>query len=452
MSAGAGQRPERSETPNDEVGAAVPNVRDEAGTGVRVVKTGMPPAYHVLYVAAGALLVFGLFMVFSASTANGFFSGGSESLAYLKDQALTALVGVLAMLALSRIDYRWWRKAVPVMLLGALVLLVAVHVPGIGHEANGAQRWIQLGTISIQPSEIAKLIMVPVAATLLSTKRALSRGFREQALPLLPVAAVVCALIVLEPDLGTALVVAAVVLGLMWVAEMRLSRWMGVLLGGGALAAGFILSTEYRRERLLSFLDSTGPLTGAKFQVSQALIALASGGLLGVGPGNSVQKFNYLPEAHTDMIFAIIGEEFGLLGVGVVLGLFALFAAAAWRLARRCADPFGRYLIAGFAILICSQAIVNIAGVMGFLPLTGIPLPFVSFGRNNLLVVLLGVGIILAVARHGPVTAAATRAEEGAAQDEGGTSFRQTQEPVNVTYLDRRRGHGGARGSRSRNS
>jgi cell division protein FtsW len=416
---------------------------------------GMPWAYHALWITTAALLVFGLFMVYSSSTADGFFSPSGSSLQYLKDQGMTALVGLAFLVVLSRIDYRRWRRAVPLALLGAFALLVAVHIPNIGHAAKGAVRWIQVGSVSIQPSEVAKFAMVLTSAHLLSTSRALTKGFRQQIMPLLPVAAAVCLLIVTEPDLGTAIVVACVVMGLFWVAEMRFSRWAAVVLGGVAVAGGFILSTAYRRERLLSFLVPSGPLDAARFQVSQALIALASGGLLGVGPGNSIQKFNYLPEAHTDMIFAIIGEEFGLLGVGVVLGLFALFGVAAWRLARRCADPFGRYLIAGFAILICSQAIVNVAGVMGFLPLTGIPLPFVSFGRNNLLVVLLAVGVILAVARYGPVVAPPVRREasgEAEGRDGENLSVRHTQEPVNVTYLDRRRGDGGTRSARPRHS
>lgn len=417
-----------------------------------VARPGRCWAYHALWIASLALLVFGLFMVYSASTASGFWEGGS-SLGFLKDQGVAAALGLVFLLVLSRIDYRSWRKSVMLVLIGALVLLVAVHVPGVGRAAKGAVRWIELGPLSVQPSEIAKLAMVLVSAYLLSTTRALTKSFRGLAFPLVPVAAAVCILIVTEPDLGTAFVVAAIVMGLFWVAEMRVGQWAGMALGGVVLLAGFILSTGYRRARFLAFLDPAGTIGGTGFQVSQALIALASGGLLGVGPGNSIQKFSYLPEAHTDMIFAIVGEEFGLLGVGVVLGLFALFVVAAWHLARRCADPFGRYLIAGFALLVCSQAIINIAGVMGFLPLTGIPLPFMSFGRNNLLVVLIGVGVMLSVARFGPVVPGPRdiRQDEGDA-GRGGQTARHTQESANVTYLDRRRGDGGSCGARSRHS
>ena len=409
-------------------------------------------AYHALWTSSLALLVFGLFMVYSASTASGFWEGGS-SLGYVKDQGVAAAVGLVLLLVLSHIDYRSWRKSVLLVLAGALVLLVAVHLPGVGREAKGAVRWIEFGPISVQPSEIAKLAMVLVSAYLLSTTRASTKSFRALAFPLVLVTAVVCALIVTEPDLGTAFVVAAIVMGLFWVAEMRFGQWAGMAVGGVALLAAFILSQGYRRERFFAFLDPAGTIGNTGFQVSQALIALASGGFLGVGPGNSIQKFAYLPEAHTDMIFAIVGEEFGLLGVGVVLGLFALFVVAAWHLARRCADPFGRYLIAGFAILVCSQAIINIAGVMGFLPLTGIPLPFMSFGRNNLLVVLIGVGIMLSVARFGPVVPRARdTVENGEDAGRGGLTARHTQELANVTYLDRRRGDGGSRGARPRHS
>jgi cell division protein FtsW len=423
---------------------------EERGRSQARVETADRPgrgwAYHALWVTSLALLVFGLFMVYSASTASGFWEGGS-SLGYLKNQGVAAAVGLVLLLALSRIDYRRWRKLALLALAGALVLLAAIHLPGVGEEVKGAVRSMRLGPVSVQPSEVAKLAMVLVSAHLLSATRAAGKGFRSLALPLVPVTLLVCVLIVTEPDLGTASVVAAVVIGLLWEAEMRAVQWTGLVAGGAATVAGFILLEGFRRKRFLDFIHGTG------FQVSQSVIALASGGFLGVGPGNSIQKFSYLPEAHTDMIFAIVGEEFGLLGVGVVLGLFALFAVAAWHLARRCADPFGRYLIAGFALLVCSQAIINIAGVMGFLPLTGIPLPFMSFGRNNLLVVLTGVGIMLSVARFGPVVPRTPdTGGRGEDADRGDQTVRHTQELANVTYLDRGWGDGGPRGPRSRHS
>jgi cell division protein FtsW len=414
----------------------------------------LPWAYYTIWVVSLALLALGLVMVYSASTAHGFFSPAGIDLTYVKQQAVAAAGGLFLLIVLSRVDYRKLRSLALVGLAAAIVLLLAVHVPNVGRGAKGAVRWIDFGPLSVQPSEVAKLAIVLVSAHLLCTKRALTKSFRGMAMPLLPVAAVVCLLIVMEPDLGTAIVVAAIVMGLLWIADMRLSHWFGLSAAAAAVATVFVLSAPYRRARLFSFLNPAAASGATRFQITQALIALASGGLLGVGPGNSVQKFSYLPEAHTDMIYAIIGEELGLLGAGVVIGLFALFGVAAWHLARRCADPFGRYLVAGFALLVTSQAIINIGGVMGFLPITGIPLPFVSFGRTNLMVVLAGVGVMLSVARYGPAASAKRSPafedyERGSASESAGAL---SGELTNVTYLDRRRRDGGARRARSRYS
>jgi cell division protein FtsW len=414
----------------------------------------LPWAYYTIWVVSLALLALGLATVYSASTAHGFFSPAGIDLTYVKQQAVAAAAGLFLLIVLSRIDYRRLRSLALVGLVAAIALLLAVHIPNVGRGAKGAVRWIDFGPLSVQPSEVAKLAIVLLSAHLLCTKRALARDFRGMAMPLVPIAAAVCLLIVLEPDLGTAIVVAVIVMGLLWIAEMRLSSWFGLSVAAATVATAFMLSAPYRRARLLSFFGTTAAPGATRFQITQALIALASGGLLGVGPGNSVQKFSYLPEAHTDMIYAIIGEELGLLGAGVVIGLFALFGVAAWHLARRCADPFGRYLVAGFALLVTSQAIINIGGVMGFLPITGIPLPFVSFGRTNLMVVLAGVGVMLSVARYGPVAGKErTRASEG---NERGSAPEPADalsgEPTNVTYLDRRRRDSGARRARSRYS
>ncbi|MCZ7661688.1 MAG: putative lipid II flippase FtsW [Thermoleophilia bacterium] len=396
----------------------------------------LPLAYHAVWLSGLALLVVGLVMVFSVSTAAGFFRDDGDGLIYVRQQGVAALLGLVLMVALSRIDYRRLRPLAMVALIVMLGLLVAVHVPGVGRGAKGATRWIALGGISLQPSEFAKLVVLLAAAHLLALERRRTRLFKDIFWPVALVAGPVCALILAQRDLGTALVVAIVVMGLFWVAGMRVWQWLATVGGGAMLAAAAIMSESYRVERFLAFLDPFSDPRDKGFQIIQSLLALGSGGLLGAGPGRSVQKFSYLPEAHTDMIFAVLGEELGLLGVGLVVGLFALLTISALHVARRCADPFGRLLAAGCAFLIGGQAILNVGGVTAALPLTGVPLPFISFGRNSLLVSLLALGITLSVARFGPIAVPVHR------------SLSEPLEPPNVAYLDRRRGHSRTRGAR----
>ena len=220
-----------------------------------------------------------------------------------------------------------------------------------------------------------------------------------------------CVLVLLEPDLGTAIIIAGLMLGMLWVGGMKRTHWLGLVGAGAGLAFLLVATNAERMSRVLSFLDPGADPYDTGYQLSQSLVALGRGGWFGVGPGQSVQKFKYLPKAHTDMIFAILGEEFGLLGAGLVILLFAVFAFAAWRLAAQCCDPMGRYLIAGCGMLVTLQAVVNIGGVIGALPLTGVPLPFISYGRNSLLVMLIAVGLILSVARWAPAWPAVTPAE-----------------------------------------
>ncbi|MHB8868758.1 MAG: putative lipid II flippase FtsW [Thermoleophilia bacterium] len=393
--------------------------------------------YQLLVASTLCLLVVGLVMVFSVSSAVGFFREDGDLLFYLRQQGLIALAGLVAMVVISRVDYRRWRLLTPLAVLGACVLLVLVHVPGIGREAGGATRWLDLGPLPLQPSEVAKLAIVMLGAHLLATKKARSGRFEDIAWPLGGFVIVVCLLILWQRDLGTALVVGVVTMGLFWVAGMRLYEWMALGVAGIALTLVAIFVEDYRRERFMAFLHPFDDVRDSGFQIVQSFLAMGSGGWFGVGPGLSVQKFSYLPEAHTDMILAVLGEEFGLVGVGVVVLLFAVFAGAGLVIARRCADPFGRFLVAGCTFLVAGQAAVNMGGVMGALPLTGIPLPFISYGRTNLLVVLVAVGIMLSVARFGPVIVtvpAAVRPER--------------REQANVTYIDSRRRYRGSRGAR----
>jgi len=392
-------------------------------------------ADQVLIASALGLLAIGLVMMYSVSSAVGFFRTDGDLNFYLRQQSLVAIAGVVCLVVVSRVDYRHWRRLALFGVAVTVVLLLAVHLPGVGRSAGGASRWLDLGPLPLQPSEVAKLAVILVGSHLLASKRAQSGSSKDLVLPFGAIVAVICVLILWQRDLGTIVVVAVATMGLLWVAGMRVRDWIGLAGGGVGLVLLAIFTEDYRRERFLAFLDPFAQAQDSGFQIVQSFLAMGSGGWFGVGPGLSVQKFSYLPEAHTDMILAVLGEELGLVGVGLVIALFAVFAASGLALARRCAEPFGRYLVAGCTFLIVGQAGINMGGVMGALPLTGVPLPFISYGRTNLLIVLIAVGIMLSVARFGPVaTPIAAHIER--------------REPPNVTHIDSRRRYGGPRGAR----
>ena len=344
----------------------------------------------------------------SVSLATAFARPGADKLVYLKQQAVVAGLGLVLMLIISRLDYRKWGK-ISVVGLGAVVLsLLAIHLPGLSRSANGSARWIPLGPYNFQPSEFAKLLVVLAGAHLLASKRARAGDFKSLMVPFGALSLGVCGLVLVAPDLGTAIIIAGLALSLLWIVGMKPTQWFALAGGGGALALILMVTEKYREARLLAFLNPFADRTGKGFQLVESLLALGRGGWLGQGPGASIQQFGYLPNAHTDMILAILGEEYGLLGVGLVILLFGLLAYGAWRLASRCADPLGKYLIVGCSLLVTVQAAINVGGVLSALPLTGVPLPFISFGSNDLLVMLAAIGVILSVGRFAPTSGRAT--------------------------------------------
>ena len=354
--------------------------------------------YHLLVLVTLALVAFGLVMVYSASSARALL-GSDDPAYYLKRQALYAVAGLVALVLLSRTDYRRLRHAAGPLLLASFVLLLAVLA--IGTAVNGARRWIPLGTLTFQPSELAKLALALWIAGLLA-RRPAPQTLADLVRPIGLVVGAACALILVEPDLGSALAIVIMVAAILLVAGTpvrTLATGSGV---AGMLVLAAIWFEPYRRARIFSFIDPWHDPQGAGFQSVQAMIALGSGGIFGVGLGESVQKIYYLPEASTDMIFAIVGEELGLVGVLAVIGAFALFAYAGLNIALHCHDPFGKRLAAGLTALVCGQAAVNVSAVMGLAPLTGVPLPFVSYGGSSLVVGLASVGILLNIAvNHG---------------------------------------------------
>jgi cell division protein FtsW len=349
---------------------------------------------RVLVLVTLALVAFGLVMVYSATSAAAAIGQG-DPMTYLKRHAVYAVLGIGLMIAASRVDNRRLRLLAPPLVAGSIVLCLVVIA--VAPEVNGAKRWLYFGPVSFQPSELAKLALLLFAAAWLARNGA-PRTLGELWRPLGFLATVFAALFLLQPDLGTTIALLLMLAGMLVVAGVpaRTLAAAGGLAGTLGLAAIWI--SPYRRERIFSFLDPWRDPTDTGFQTVQATIGLGSGGLTGQGLGESVQKINYLPEAHTDMILAIIGEELGLIGTTAVIAAFAAFAFAGFTIALRCRDPFGKLVAAGITSLVCGQAAVNLAAVLGIAPLTGIPLPFVSFGGTSLLVLLAAVGILLNIA------------------------------------------------------
>ena len=368
--------------------------------------------YSMLLTATLCLLALGAVMVFSASSTTKVLSDGglSDSAFYLKRTLLFGAVALLVMHLVARTPngLTLVRRATPLILGGSIFLLLVVLVAG--NTVNGAQSWIGSGFLQIQPSELAKVALILYGADLLSRKPKRARSI-EGMMPFLLVAAGCGLLMMLQPDLGTMTVTAFAVGATLIAAGARPADLGKLALGVGVVVLLLAIVEPYRMQRLTSFLNPGSDVHGAGFQAAQAKIALGSGGLWGEGIGNGVQKAFYLPEAHTDMISAVIGEELGLIGVVGVVGLFGMFGYAGLKIAQKARDNYGKILVAGLTSLILVQAVINLYAVMGLAPLTGVPLPFVSYGNSSLMVSLFAVGLILNVARGG--TAAAARASTG---------------------------------------
>jgi cell division protein FtsW len=351
------------------------------------------------------LVAFGLVMVFSATSASAALGEG-DPMRFLVKQGLYAVVGLVLLAVLTRVDYHAFRSLAPVLLVGGFVACIGVLVAG--PSINGAHRWFIFGPVSVQPAEFAKLALCVWVCAVLA-RRAAPRTMAELMKPVGLVVCLFAAVIVVEPDLGTTISLTAMVAGILLVSGVPIRLFAlatSFALGAGLLA---IWMEPYRRDRVFSFLDPWKDAEGAGFQNVQAIIGIGSGGLTGEGLGQGIQKVNFLPEAHTDMIFAVVGEELGLVGSTLVIAAFAVFAWAGFRVALGCRDPFGKRLAAGITTLVCAQAAVNLAAVLGLAPLTGIPLPFVSYGGSSLLMLLCAVGVLLNIAVNERVVEARVR-------------------------------------------
>ena len=380
----------------------VPRARDDVRTRRTIA----------LLLGSTAFLVgTGIVMVLSASSVSAFAEYG-DSFIFVQRQAAYAVVGLLGCYLTSRMRYDAWKRLAGPFLVVTFAMLVLVLIPAHGIEAYGSSRWFRFGPVTVQPSELAKLALVVFGAATLARKWKRLDDVRELALPLLPVCVVLCGLVMMQPDLGTTVILATTMFFLTFAAGVRLRYLTLAGVVGALVGAGLIMSADYRRTRLLAFLHPWDEAKSGGYQLVQSLIALGSGGWTGVGLGASRQKWLYVPNAHTDFIFSILGEELGLIGEVVVLLAFGGLIVAGIRIATRTTDVFGRLLAAGIVSWFGLQALINLGAVTGLLPVTGVPLPFLSYGGSSLVVSLAAVGVLVSIARapaRGSATSEKTR-------------------------------------------
>jgi cell division protein FtsW len=410
-----------------------------------------PLEYSLLLTATLCLLALGAVMVFSASSTTKVLQEGglSSSAYYLKRTLIFGSVALLIMHVTARVGLEKIRNLTPLLLGGSIFLLLVVL--GAGTEVNGATRWIGGGALQIQPSELTKVALILYGADLLARKPKRVRSL-EGIMPFLLVTGASCLLIMLQPDMGTTMVIVFSVAAMLIAAGVRPVDLGKIALVIGGLMLLMAVVEPYRMARLTSFLNPSASAEGAGFQAAQAKIALGSGGIFGVGIGNGVSKAFYLPEAHTDMITAVIGEELGLVGIGALVGLFGMLGYAGLKTAQKAKDNYSKLLVAGLTSLVLVQATINLFAVMGLAPLTGVPLPFVSYGNSSLMATLFAVGLILNVARGGRAKASRARTPTGAGKlrvVEGGRApASQRSRSSGARKAKSGRGGGGNRGAR----
>ncbi|MCL5411687.1 MAG: putative lipid II flippase FtsW [Patescibacteria group bacterium] len=348
------------------------------------------PDFFLAATALG-LVIFGVVMVYDASVVSAY-RDFADKYYYLKNQLVWLVLGLIALVVVSQIDYHLWERLSPLLLFGALVLLLAVLIPGLGVKAYGAQRWLQLGPVRLQPSEMIKLGYILYLSAWLSRKIKL--------VPFLVVTGFLIGIVLIQKDLGTATIIGSIGFATYFISGASLWQF-SLLLPAAAVGGGFfILSSSYRAKRLFTFLDPTKDPLGSSYHINQVLIALGSGGLLGLGLGESRQKYEYLPEVTTDSIFAVIGEELGFIGAIILISIFILLIYRGFKIAQKAPDKFGQLVAGGITSWIAAQAFINLAAMAALIPLTGVPLPFISYGGSALVTTMIGVGILLNISKQ----------------------------------------------------
>jgi cell division protein FtsW len=395
-----------------------------------------PLEHRLLLTATFCLLAGGAVMVYSASSARTLLQGQGDGTSYLVKYVTYGAIGLVGMYLVSRLNLELIRRYTGALLIASFVMLVMVKVPGVGVRVNGAHRWLGFGPLQFQPSEIMKIALVLHISGVVANRPKIARSIRTLTGPVIGVSAAAVLLIAMQPDLGTDLVICATV-GAMMIAAGLPMRQLGLAFGVGAsLVMLFAIFEPYRRARLTSFLNPWDHAAGAGFQAVQGQIAIGSGGLFGHGLGASIQKIFYVPEAHTDFILAVIGEELGLAGILALLSLYGIIGYAGLRTARNAVGIYSKLLAGGLTSLILCQATLNVYAVLGLAPLTGVPLPFISSGSTSLIVLLGAMGLLLNVAGGGSTQLRVVPEPRSRESRERATEDRH-----------RGRGHGGPRGA-----
>lgn len=352
----------------------------------------------VLFIAVTLLILFGLVMIYSASSIWAEYKF-NDSFKYVKQQSLFIIIGIILMLVISKVDYKWYYKKTNIILAVCLFLLVLVLIPGIGSIRNGSRSWFGIGSFGIQPSEFAKLGLIIFTAKYLQDNNKFLKNIKKGVVPILGVLFLIFGLIMLQPDFGTGMIIVVSILAMLFIAGVNIKFFIGLGSIGVFGIIALIAVAPYRMDRITSFIDPWKDPLGTGFQIIQSLYAIGPGGILGQGFLNSRQKQFYLPEPQTDFIFSIISEEFGFLGVVIVAGLFLIILYRGILIALNSKDEFSKYLAFGMIFQILIQAAMNLMVVIGLIPVTGVTLPFLSYGGSSLLISMISIGILLNISK-----------------------------------------------------
>ncbi len=352
-----------------------------------------------LFIAIMIISIFGVVMIYSSSYIWAEYKY-NDPFKYVKNQGLFLIIGTFLMLFISKIDYKKYYDKANLILLGCLVLLVLVLIPGIGTVRNGSRSWFGIGSFGIQPSEFTKLALIIFTSKYLTRNENLMKSFKKGILPILGLTLFIFGLIMLQPDFGTGSILVMSIMGMLYVGGVDFKFFLKIgILGIGGIVA-LIAAAPYRMARILSYLNPWSDPLGSGFQIIQSLYAIGPGGLFGMGFLNSRQKHFYLPEPQTDFIFSIISEEFGFLGIVIVATLFLIIIYRGFRIARHCNDLYGKYIAFGITFQLAFQTVMNLMVVTGIIPVTGVTLPFLSYGGSSLLITLCGMGILLNISKN----------------------------------------------------
>lgn len=353
----------------------------------------------ILFVAVIILSLFGLLMIYSASSIWAEYKF-NDSFHYIKYQAIFFAIGVIMMIAISKIDYSIYYKNSNRILLICFILLVLVLIPGIGSIRNGSRSWFGIGSLGIQPSEAAKLGLIIFTSKYLSNSDKFVKSYIKGVFPILGITLLFFCLIMLQPDLGTGVILVMAIISLLFISGVNMKFFVAGGIIGVIGVVILIIIAPYRMDRITSFIDPWSDALGTGFQIIQSLYAIGPGGLLGTGFGNSIQKHFYLPEPQTDFIFSIIAEEFGVAGAFIVVGLFSIILWRSIKISLNTRDLFSKYLSFGITFQMIFQTLMNLMVVIGMIPVTGVTLPFLSYGGSSLLISMISIGILLNISRY----------------------------------------------------